>query len=103
MKQEILDKLARLYYQDENDVIKKLKFKITISNPNRSKAFRITHDYHELKYHKERLAFYKRRLPMKPAKIEDALWDIDVCPCCRSVARLYKNYCEECGQRLMWE
>lgn len=101
MKQEILDKLARLHYEDEKRHVKRLKTllndKVFPADPERRETYLAL-----LRYHKERLIYHKRQVPLKPAKQEDALWDLDVCPCCRSVARLYKNCCEECGQRLMW-
>lgn len=106
MKQEILDRLARLHYEDEKDIIKRFKFKLNISsNGHRNwRVYRCLRNYSELKYHKEKLMFYKRMLPMKPVLVDiNQNFELMVCPCCEYEVRLFKNYCEECGQRLMWE
>lgn len=112
MKQETLDKLARLDYQEEKWQIKNLKQKINEISGNRK--YRVPRPLLDLlRYHKDRLAYFKRMVPMKPVIRHHFDSHSVYCPCCGDVFfattvldfRICVNafqYCRFCGQRMMW-
>ena len=111
MKQETLDRLARLDYQDEKAHIKRLKKELECIA-----AYPMCKDTatNLLRYHKNRLVYIKRRVPMKPKEYKNYQGLLYICPCCDcelfydhveaiEIHKRYSTYCGRCGQRLMWE
>ena len=112
MKQEILDKLARLHYEDEKRRVKRLKAllndKVFPAGPSKRETHLMM-----LRYHKERLMYHKRMVPMKPVLKHDKTGGGIYCPSCNDWffdvdildVRICVNafqHCRWCGQRLMW-
>ena len=98
MKQKQLDQLARLDYEDEKHHIKRLKAFLNcdeywnVVSDSRRKSMLM-----QLSYHKKRLMYYKRKVPMYPRM---CYWYY----CSTCDARLYTRteHCPRCGQRFMW-
>lgn len=113
MKQEILDKLARLDYAWELQEIRIRKRKLNdpdypLLGPYREDVLS------EINFHKKQAEYFKRRLPMKPKEYNKYIGTLYSCPCCDyklfykevdgiEFFKLDNTYCGRCGQRLMWE